>query len=214
MKFKSVLIDRQLDKENLPPKLQKKISQLEKIEEDINWAEQEAKDPDDTEGIAVAKVRLSSLDSQLVKLLKDFDPVKYQQQKDKMAKINAKKYGKGKKVSEPDANVDEANESVVDESEVEQQVEDSSILEQIPPISKTLHIKESLDKLKEEVEIDPSSLEPERQPLEEVVEPEIEEFEKHEGTKPKKMSKGLILMGVGAFLLTWGAVNFFRERRG
>lgn len=213
MKFKSVLIDRQLDKENLPPKLQKKIAQLEKIEEDINWAEQEAKDPDDTEGIAVAKVRLSSLDSQLVKLLKDFDPVKYQQQKDKMAKINAKKYGKGKKVSEPKV-IDEANESVVDENEVEEQVEDSSILEQIPPISKTLHIKESLDKLKEEVEIDPSSLEPERQPLEEVVEPEIEEFEKHEGTKPKKMSKGLILMGVGAFLLTWGAVNFFRERRG
>lgn len=213
MKFKSVLIDRQLDKENLPPKLQKKISQLEKIEEDINWAEQEAKDPDDTEGIAVAKVRLSSLDNQLVKLLKDFDPVKYQQQKDKMAKINAKKYGKGKKVSEPKV-IDEANESVVDENEVEEQVEDSSILEQIPPISKTLHIKESLDKLKEEVEIDPSSLEPERQPLEEVIEPEIEEFEKHEGTKPKKMSKGLILMGVGAFLLTWGAVNFFRERRG
>lgn len=213
MKFKSVLIDRQLDKENLPPKLQKKISQLEKIEEDINWAEQEAKDPDDTEGIAVAKVRLSSLDNQLVKLLKDFDPVKYQQQKDKMAKINAKKYGKGKKVSEPKV-IDEANESVVDENEVEEQVEDSSILEQIPPISKTLHIKESLDKLKEEVEIDPSSLEPERQPLEEIIEPEIEEFEKHEGTKPKKMSKGLILMGVGAFLLTWGAVNFFRERRG
>lgn len=213
MKFKSVLIARQLDKENLPPKLQKKISQLEKIEEDINWAEQEAKDPDDTEGIAVAKVRLSSLDNQLVKLLKDFDPDKYQQQKDKMAKINAKKYGKGKKVSEPKV-IDEANESVVDENEVEEQVEDSSILEQIPPISKTLHIKESLDKLKEEVEIDPSSLEPERQPLEEVVEPEIEEFEKHEGTKPKKMSKGLILMGVGAFLLTWGAVNFFRERRG
>ena len=212
MKFKSVLIDRQLDKENLPPKLQKKISQLEKIEEDINWAEQEAKDPDDTEGIAVAKVRLSSLDNQLVKLLKDFDPVKYQQQKDKMAKINAKKYGKGKKVSEPKV-IDEAK-AVVDENEVEEQVEDSSILEQIPPISKTLHIKESLDKLKEEVEIDPSSLEPERQPLEEIIEPEIEEFEKHEGTKPKKMSKGLILMGVGAFLLTWGAVNFFRERRG
>lgn len=212
MKFKSVLIDRQLDKENLPPKLQKKISQLEKIEEDINWAEQEAKDPDDTEGIAVAKVRLSSLDNQLVKLLKDFDPVKYQQQKDKMAKINAKKYGKGKKVFEPKV-IDEAK-AVVDENEVEEQVEDSSILEQIPPISKTLHIKESLDKLKEEVEIDPSSLEPERQPLEEVIEPEIEEFEKHEGTKPKKMSKGLILMGVGAFLLTWGAVNFFRERRG
>jgi hypothetical protein len=46
------------------------------------------------------------------------------------------------------------------------------------------------------------------------VEPEVEEFDKSDDTKPKKLSKGLILMGVGAFLLTWGAVNFFRERRG
>jgi hypothetical protein len=40
-----------------------------------------------------------------------------------------------------------------------------------------------------------------------------EEFEKHSDTTPKKMSTGLILMGVGAFFLTWGAVNFFKSRR-
>jgi hypothetical protein len=41
-----------------------------------------------------------------------------------------------------------------------------------------------------------------------------EELRKQGDAQPKKMSKGLILMGVGAFLLTWGAVNFFKERRG
>ena len=33
--------------------------------------------------------------------------------------------------------------------------------------------------------------------------------------KPKKVvSKGMILMGVGFLLLTWGAVNVFKDRRG
>ena len=85
----------------------------------------------------------------------------------------------------------------------------------MPPISKTKHIKEELDKLQETVEIKPKSFEKNLQEEEVIeVEPEVEEFDKSDDTKPKKLSKGLILMGVGAFLLTWGAVNFFRERRG
>jgi hypothetical protein len=85
----------------------------------------------------------------------------------------------------------------------------------VPPISKTKHIKEELDKLQETVEIKPKSFEKNLQEEEVIeVEPEVEEFDKSDDTKPKKLSKGLILMGVGAFLLTWGAVNFFRERRG
>jgi hypothetical protein len=41
-----------------------------------------------------------------------------------------------------------------------------------------------------------------------------EEFEKTATATPKKTSKGLILMGIGFFFMTWGAVNFFKERRG
>jgi len=50
----------------------------------------------------------------------------------------------------------------------------------------------------------------------EAEEVEVEEIEdyKNKGTiKPKKMSTSIVLMGLGAFLLTWGAVNFFKERR-
>ena len=43
---------------------------------------------------------------------------------------------------------------------------------------------------------------------------EDEEFEKVSNAKPRKLSKSVIIMGIGAFILTWGAVNFFRERRG
>ena len=42
---------------------------------------------------------------------------------------------------------------------------------------------------------------------------EEEEFERQGDGNPKKMTTGLILMGVGAFFLTWGAVNFFKSRR-
>jgi hypothetical protein len=48
---------------------------------------------------------------------------------------------------------------------------------------------------------------------EEVEVEEIEDYKNKGSIKPKKMSTSIILMGVGAFLLTWGAVNFFRERR-
>ena len=43
----------------------------------------------------------------------------------------------------------------------------------------------------------------------------LKEFEKVGDAKPKKVvSKGMILMGVGFLLLTWGAVNVFKDRRG
>jgi hypothetical protein len=44
---------------------------------------------------------------------------------------------------------------------------------------------------------------------------EEEEFHKYGDAKPKKViNKGWWLMGAGFFLLTWGAVNVFKERRG
>jgi hypothetical protein len=53
--------------------------------------------------------------------------------------------------------------------------------------------------------------EPIEQPLYE--QHEEEEFERKGAGNPRKMTTGLILMGVGAFFLTWGAVNFFKSRR-
>jgi len=54
---------------------------------------------------------------------------------------------------------------------------------------------------------------PEPQQFEE--EYQVEEFDKVGDAKPKKVvSKGMILMGVGFLLLTWGAVNVFKDRRG
>lgn len=242
MKTNEVINSRNLDKSNLPVRLQNKIKTLERLSGEVDRMESTSNDPDELETLAVARVRLGSLDEELAEDLTNFDPELYRIQKEKMAKINRKKYGKGK-VAEPDQAGSEEKEdsdgeptkeeaspevqvqSVYQddgEREDEEEYDDDDVQDEdpAPPISKTLHIKEDLDRLTRSVRIDADSFQPDRQqdPLRDVrseeVEPEIEEFSKDEGARPKKMSKGLILMGVGAFLLTWGAVNFFKERRG
>jgi hypothetical protein len=77
-------------------------------------------------------------------------------------------------------------------------------------------IEERLNQLKPEVQIQPEKFETatKQEPeLEYVHAEEAEEFEKKAEVKPKNMSLNIVLIGVGAFFLTWGAVNLFRERR-
>lgn len=77
-------------------------------------------------------------------------------------------------------------------------------------------IEERLNQLKPEVQIQPEKFETAtKQELEPeyVHAEEAEEFEKKAEVKPKNMSLNIVLIGVGAFFLTWGAVNLFRERR-
>ena len=131
------------------------------------------------------------------------------------SQINDEKYGRAPK-SEPEEREEPQSEVAPEVFEEKAVVAPEQFeLESVPPISKTQHIKEELEKLSETVEVNPQSFDQsiiDEKVIE--VEPEVEEFDKADDTKPRKMSKGLILMGVGAFLLTWGAVNFFRERRG
>jgi hypothetical protein len=78
-------------------------------------------------------------------------------------------------------------------------------------------IEERLNQLKPEVQIQPEKFEtakPKQEPEPEYVQAEeAEDFEKKADVKPKSMSLNIVLIGVGAFFLTWGAVNLFRERR-
>jgi hypothetical protein len=77
-------------------------------------------------------------------------------------------------------------------------------------------IEERLNQLKPEVQIQPEKFETatKQEPEPEYVHAEeAEEFEKKAEVKPKNMSLNIVLIGVGAFFLTWGAVNLFRERR-
>jgi len=89
-------------------------------------------------------------------------------------------------------------------------------------------LNERLDELKEEVRTNTEKFKFEKEQRthrkievedeavisgEEVEVEEIEDYKNKGSIKPKKMSTSIIIMGIGIGLLTWGAVNFFRERR-
>ena len=76
-------------------------------------------------------------------------------------------------------------------------------------------VAKKLEEIKKDAEIHPENFEFEAEPEpSEIQEVEAEEeFEKKGENKPRKVNVPLVIMGVGALLLTWGAVNFFKERR-
>jgi hypothetical protein len=109
--------------------------------------------------------------------------------------------------------------SKVEQPKVEQPTEQSkSVLSKLEELEQKVKINSEKFKA-EQPQPQPQQQQRQRQQpeqSEEAEEVEVEEIEnfKNKGTiKPKKMSTAIILMGVGAFLLTWGAVNFFKERR-
>ena len=217
MNFKKVLLEKNLKIEELSEKLQRKIKEIENVTEELATIESTVTeaDTDELEQITMLKFKINALDADLVSSLKKFDPAKYLQRRERMRQINDEKYGRAPK-SEPEEREEPQSEVAPEVFEEKAVVAPEQFeLESVPPISKTQHIKEELEKLSETVEVNPQSFDQsiiDEKVIE--VEPEVEEFDKADDTKPRKMSKGLILMGVGAFLLTWGAVNFFRERRG
>lgn len=98
----------------------------------------------------------------------------------------------------------------------------------VPPVREGEQtIEKHIEQLKREAEIKPESYEQQPQPQPQEPQPqqlwdetnnntiilEAEEFEKKGERKPKKLNIPLVVMGVGALILTWGAVNFFKERK-
>lgn len=91
----------------------------------------------------------------------------------------------------------------------------------LPPVREGEQtIEKHIEQLKREAEIKPDSYEqPQMQEEHQEVHHEPifveaeEEFEKKGERKPRKINIPLVVMGVGALILTWGAVNFFKERK-
>lgn len=198
MKYLEALKVRGLSVENLPKALQKKIkdldlqaSTLKEVEENIN----QDLSATDLEDLKVIKSGVNELDNYIAHKVNIFDQTKYDA---KLANVSKAKT---------------ARETLRKGREVEKQ--EVSVKE--PEVVEPIVVKAQQEPKKVEV-----------QAPKEVQEPQVsdntqigyegdyeheEEFEKVDGTKPKSMTTGLILMGVGAFFLTWGAVNFFKSRR-
>ena len=213
MSYLQAMIKKKVEKEQLPRGVQVKIENLEKAIEKISEYESQD-DLDEEEEAQLEKLRegVEALDSDIERSILKFDPEKYKKKLEVMMEVRAKR--KKNEVAKPKPQP---------EPEIEQEQEPNEELEQ------NEQVEQKIEKVKQEAQIFPEELElcedceeeyhSGRLSLEQINESkrrrdEEEEFEKVSNAKPRKLSKSVIIMGIGAFILTWGAVNFFRERRG
>jgi len=200
MNYLAAAKERNLDLAQLPKTLQKKIQELESLNSEFleSKVPKEKLSPKELESYNMIQEKIEELDAYLVKKVKNFDATKYQARLDSFNKM------------------------------MEQRKQSKTSIEE-----KQVEIEDKLADLKESVQIEPEKFEPQapvqvqepvqirepeprpEQQVEEEEEYEVEEFDKVGDAKPKKVvSKGMLLMGVGFLLLTWGAVNVFKDRRG
>lgn len=208
MSYLQAMIKKKVEKEQLPRGVQVKIENLEKAIEKISEYESQD-DLDEEEEAQLEKLRegVEALDSDIERSILKFDPEKYKKKLEVMMEVRAKRKKNEVAKPKPQPESEPENEELEQNEQVEQKIE----------------------KVKQEAQIVPEELElcedceeeyhSGRLSLEQINESkrrrdEEEEFEKVSNAKPRKLSKSVIIMGIGAFILTWGAVNFFRERRG
>lgn len=204
MKYLEALNKRGLSVENLPKALQKKIKDLDLQVSALKQVdENESQDltESDLEDIEVIKNSVSELDKYIAHKVNIFDQSKYDA---KLANVNKAKTArenlkKGRELEKQEVDVKEptpfVEPEVVEPVVVKVQQEPKQVEVQAPK-----QVQEP--QVSDDVQIGyESDYEHE------------EEFERKGDGNPKKMTTGLILMGVGAFFLTWGAVNFFKSRR-
>lgn len=189
MNYQIALQEKGLSVDALSRKIKSNIKKLEKLSKLVDGINEENLNQKERDSFIEVKRNISELDSEITKDIKRFDIELYNQRVERVKKLpnNTKNVSLTDKVN----NSEEVKKEVVEENNEK--------------------IEQKLEQLKKYVQIDTSKLHIEEEPIE-VETDEVEEFEKKAEVKPKKMSTALILMGVGAFFLTWGAVNFFKER--
>lgn len=207
MKYLEALKKRNLSVENLPKTLQKKIQELNfqnRALKDIEDNSNEDLEESDLADIEVVKASIAELDKHIEHKVNIFDQVKYDEKLAKISKMTELKKGKKEvEVKEPEL---EVSEPIVTKVVA---VEPTPI--QSNQIGNTAPIEETYIPTPEIVQEAVQEIVQEPHPIYE--QQEEDEFERKGAGNPRKMTTGLILMGVGAFFLTWGAVNFFKSRR-
>jgi len=205
MKFQLALDEKGLTREDLPKSQQLKIKEIEKLKTQIEHIDLEGVDESFEDEFDNIKVQFDQADEEVVFFIRNFDVEKSRKQREQLAEMRDRK----KKLSEELA-IEKAPEpiSVPEPSIPEPEPEPKP--EPIP--SAPLKAQENLEALKEEAQVYPELFEEEFE-QEEAEEVEVEEeFEKVGDRKPRKFNVPLVIMGVGALLLTWGAVNFFKNK--
>jgi len=207
MKYQEALNEKNLTKDKLAKQTQKKIEELENLNEYIKEVEGDVEDFDDEDkqNYENIKNKIATLDNQLEKSILKFDLEVYE----KRLQVFESNRIKGGIQKEPkiEKNIVEMSQEV-EEDEVEEEIVEKKV-ETPKPTKNVSDINEKLNQLKKEVSIDTNKF---NQQQEEEVE-EVEEFEKKAEVKPKKNSVWYWVIGGGVLILTYGAVNLMKERR-
>lgn len=222
MKFEKLLTDRGLAKEDLSKGIQKKIKEVTDFQAKLETLNPDNLNEEDKVLFKDVMNDINQLDKELVVLIKKFDPEKYKRQVQNVMEQRAGK--KAMKLAEENKNAGNAP--------PKQQQEPPPPNDPVPPVPeaplppppvKPVEAEEAIEGLMKQSTIAPmNGVKPEefKQTVEETVEQQYtpaeeipaDEYAKKAEVKPKKMSVSFIMMGVGAFLLTWGAVNVLKER--
>lgn len=222
--FKEELALKGIGVSDLPKSQQKKIYEFEQLYKKVEQIEDDV-DENSREEFESIKQELQTADQEISVFIRNFDVEKAREQRERLAKMRDRKLAL--KASKEKG---EEGEPEQEEVQVPKVVPVPEPVSEVPPPPPVLENEQSIgqhiQELKQEARIQPERFEIEEEEdvdicpdceeklsRGETIEVEAEEFEKQGERKPKKLNLPLVVMGVGALLLTWGAVNFFKERR-
>lgn len=204
MNYQKVLEEKGIEKTDLSVSLQKGIKEIEKLKSqllDFEVVPESELDEEEIASLSVIKDSIGVLDGSLAKKIEKFNVESHRKKVIQLKEVVKKRNEKGKF---------EVQEAVQEAAPILEE----PIIEEAPEQYNPPKLDDKMKDMRKSYENDKKHNHPRQQIQEEDVEvEEVEEFSKIDNAKPKKMSKALILMGVGAFFLTWGAVNFFKESK-
>ena len=216
MRYLKMLEQKGFDLSELPLATQKKVEELNLLKSDLqsikDIPDDELEEEDEQE-IADIEAHMDELDRIIEKKVKQFDPVAHAK-KIEQIKVLADLKKQKAKGEEPIKEPREERPSAPTEVEVEEKLSELKQEVQIEAKPEPQQVK-AVEEPRPAPQRTPTPPPPPQANIYEEERYEEEEFDKVGDAKPKKVvSKGMILMGVGFLLLTWGAVNVFKDRRG
>jgi len=204
------------DLSELPLATQKKVDELNILKADLESLKEipdDEMEEEDADEISDIEAHIDELDRIIEKKVKQFDPAAHAK-KIEQIKVLADLKKQKAKGEEPIKEPREERPSAPTEVEVEEKLSELKQEVHIEAKAEPQQVKAVEQPRPAPQQTPPPPPAPQANTYEEE-EYEAEEFDKVGDAKPKKVvSKGMILMGVGFLLLTWGAVNVFKDRRG
>jgi CHASE3 domain sensor protein len=196
MKYAKALDKKGLTKTDLSKSIQDKIKNLEYLGNKLKSVNIETLDDSGLEEYEDAKKLVQNIDQEVAELINKFDPEVYKVQKSKAEKMAQARANKTQKV-----------EAVAVEPKV---AEEPKVAVEPKKEEESEKINKKLEEIKGNIQV---SVEGFQEQTQNATPTEVEDLGKFNEIKPRKMSLGWIVAGVGALLLTGGCVMIFKDKR-